>query len=85
VRLDHLTEAEHAELARILGVVQELLDLAVPIVARSPWTDKVVRVQKAVQERLINPLRETHDDMRYRLKQPEDRSGMYPAVGYRPG
>ena len=68
--LKHLTEADHIEAARLLSQVQRDLHALARIVKRAPFTDRVLRVQKSVQERLIDPLRR------------EESAADYPSVYY---
>lgn len=75
--LKHLTKDEHAEAARLLSQIQDELRALTRIVQRAPFTDRVMRVQKSVQERLIDPLREAemeHLDIRSDVG--------YPGVSY---
>jgi hypothetical protein len=54
--LSHLSVAEHQELARLLSRVQDDLRATTAIVQRAPFTDRVLRCQKSVQESLIDEL-----------------------------
>jgi hypothetical protein len=56
--ITHLTDEEHAEAARLLNEVEAHLKQVASIVRRAPYTDQALRVSKAVQEVLIDPLRE---------------------------
>ncbi len=82
MKLDHLTNEDHEKAARLLNEVQNNLATLSRIVGRAPWTDRTLRVQKAVQERLIDPLREARDTGRERGGQPPERDSIYPSVYY---
>jgi hypothetical protein len=84
MKLDHLTDADHIEAARLLNEVQDNLKALTFIINRAPWTDRVLRVQKAAQERLIDPLKRARDTSRERRGVPLDHPGIYPNVGYWP-
>lgn len=75
MKLNHLTDRDHAEAARLLREVQDNLGALARIIDRAPFTDRVMRIQKAVQERLIDPLKEMSDI-------PEKRDSLYPSVYY---
>ena len=54
----HLTDQQHLEAARLLNQAQDNLHTVTSIVARAPFADQVLRISKAIQEILIDPLRE---------------------------
>lgn len=81
MKLDHLTDQDHVEAARLLTEVQNNLKALTRIVGRAPWTDCVLRVMKAVQERLIDPLSHARESSRER-QQIYSRDDLYPSVGY---
>jgi hypothetical protein len=76
--LSHLSVAEHRELARLLSRVQDDLRAATAIVHRAPFTDRVLRCQKGVQESLIDELLIAWDSANPERWQEQP----YPAVGY---
>jgi hypothetical protein len=80
--LDHLTDENHQQAARLLNEVQNNLLALSRVVNRAPWTDRVMRVQKAVQERLIDPLSEARDRGREQGGLPPERDSIYPSVYY---
>jgi hypothetical protein len=82
MKLGHLSEADHAEAARLLTEVQDKLATLIRIVNRAPWTDRVMRAQKVVQVRLIDPLSEARDAAREHDGLPPERDSIYPSVGY---
>jgi hypothetical protein len=59
LKLDHLSREDHERAAALLRFIQHDLQELARVVARAPFTDRVMRCQKAIQERLIDPLRET--------------------------
>jgi hypothetical protein len=61
MKLAHLSRAEHEQLASTLSRVQSDLKSLTTIVGRAPFTDEVLRVQKRVQERIIDPLRQVSE------------------------
>lgn len=56
LKLAHLTEEQHLKLAELLSQAQQLLGETCKIVQRAPFTDEVLRVEKRLQENLIDPL-----------------------------
>ncbi len=85
LQLTHLSEEEHAEAAKLLTAVQDNLKALARIPKRAPWIDEVMRAQKAVQEKLIDPLREAHDALREREQRSPERGTLYPSVYYAVG
>ena len=61
LRLNHLSQDDHMRAAVLLRRVQDDLREVSRIVQRAPFTDRVMRCQKGVQERVIDPLREAAD------------------------
>lgn len=56
--ITHLTTEQHMEAAKLLNQAQDNLHQLSRIVLRAPYTDQLLRVGKAIQELLIDPLRE---------------------------
>jgi hypothetical protein len=81
MKLDHLTDEDHAEAARLLKEVQDNLKSLTRVVGRAPWTDRVMLVMKGVQERLIDPLSQARDTSRER-REIYAREEVYPSVYY---
>jgi hypothetical protein len=81
LKLQHLTPSDHEEAARLLKQVQDDLTALISIVARAPFTDAVLRVQKRVQETLIDPLRDAHFEGRCEPAHTPPGT-LYPSVGY---
>jgi hypothetical protein len=71
LKLDHLSRVEHEDLAARLTRIQDDLTYLTRLVHRAPFTDEVLRCQKRIQERIIDPLREASDGLPH-----------YPNVGY---
>jgi hypothetical protein len=61
LKLGHLDGGQHFKLADHLQAAQNALEEATRIVNRAPYTDATLRVMRAIQERLIDPLREEWD------------------------
>jgi hypothetical protein len=59
--ITHLTTEQHQEAARLLNQAQDNLDQLSRIVSRARYTDQALRIGKAIQELLIDPLREGWD------------------------
>lgn len=78
LKLDHLCRVEHEEAAKLLARVQDDLRALTRIVRRAPFTDRVMRCQKGVQERLIDPLKEAADKQGY----DDGPKSIYPSVYY---
>jgi hypothetical protein len=81
LKLDHLSMSNHEEAARLVKQVQDDLDALTRIVERAPFTDTVLRVQKRVQESVVDPLNEAfqrRDDVEPR----HHGKSLYPSVGY---
>ncbi len=78
LKLDHLSKAEHEDAAKLLNRVQDDLKALTCIVYRAPFTDQTMRIQKAVQELLIDPLSEAAN----RCGADNGQPGIYPSVYY---
>jgi hypothetical protein len=76
MKLKHLTREQHQELASLLNAAQDNLHAATMIVGRAPYTDDTLRVSRALQERLIDKLRNAWDEAY------EYRENPYQSVGY---
>ena len=73
--LKHLTAEDHAEAARLVNRIQRDLQQLARLISRREFTDQVLRVQKNIQETLIDPLCE---DKEARFGRDES----YPSIGY---
>lgn len=83
LKLDHLSVAEHQDAARLLRRVQNDLSGIARIIQRAPATDALLRIQKRVQETLIDPLNEALIRCSgYSIDQ-DHKEPIYPSVGYR--
>lgn len=60
--ITHLTTEQHQRAAELLNQAQDNLRELTSIVSRAPFTDQTLRVGKAIQEVLIDPLREAWDN-----------------------
>lgn len=78
LKLSHLCRVEHEQAAEILNRVQDDLKSLTRIVQRAPFTDRTMRIQKAVQERLIDPLRDAASNS----GADEGPRSIYPSVYY---
>lgn len=82
LKLDHLNVAQHQEAAKLLRRVQDDLSEIGRIIHRAPATDAVLRVQKRVQETLIDPLNEALTRCSdYSIDQ-DHLEPLYPSVSY---
>ena len=71
----HLSRDDHIIAATLTRQAQETLDALAKLVNRAPYTDRTLRVQRDVQEKLIDPLREAWD---------ESEQNPYQSIGYWP-
>jgi len=78
IKLTQLTQAEHAELARLFRRIQKDLKSSRRVADRAQFSDQVLRVQKRIQETLIDQLREAWQETH---KTPEDSSGPWGQEG----
>ena len=78
LKLDHLSNEDHEAVAKLLDQVQRDLNSVSRIVRRAPFTDQVLRCQKRVQERLIDPLQEAADTHGF----DSGPTSIYPSVYY---
>jgi hypothetical protein len=76
--ITHLTNDQHAEAARLLNEAAAHLHEVSRIVGRAPFSDLTLKVGKAIQEVLIDPLREGWDSDRNRSLH----DNPYQSVGY---
>lgn len=82
LKLDHLNISEHQEAGKLLRRVQDDLSEISRIIHRAPAADAVLRVQKRIQETLIDPLNEALTGCSdYSIDQ-DHREPLYPSVGY---
>lgn len=72
--ITHLTAEQHRQAAKLLNQAQDNLGKLTEIVTRAPYTDQTLRCMKAIQEILIDPLREAWDD--------DHGDNPYPSMGY---
>lgn len=77
-KLRHLSAEQHVEAAKLLRRIQDDLLQLSRIVNRAPFSDEILRRQKAIQERVINPLR----DAQRELGPEQEGARDYPAVYY---
>jgi hypothetical protein len=74
----HMTTEQHMRAAALLNQAQDNLKELCDIVRRAPYTDRTLQVGKAIQELLIDPLREAWaDDLSRSVHQ-----SPYQSVGY---
>ena len=64
--------------ANLTRQAQETLNALTKLVARARYTDRTLRIQRDVQRRLIDPLRDTWDEEHEPSKNP------YQSIGYLP-
>lgn len=76
MNVSHLTQTELAEAALAMKEAQRLLRHVTTIVKRAPFTDRTLSVMRAIQEDLIDPLREAWD------AEHDYNANPYPSVGY---
>jgi hypothetical protein len=76
LNLSHLTREEHQRVAELLTRAQANLGEAARIVKRAPFIDRYLDVAGAVQEYMIDPLKDCWDDARGYGDNP------YPSVAY---
>lgn len=82
LKLDHLNVAQHQEAAKLLRRVQDDLSEIGRIIHRAPAINAVMRVQKRIQETLIDPLNDALTrSSDYSIDQ-DHRDPMYPSVHY---
>jgi hypothetical protein len=65
LKLAHLTREQHIEIARLLNQAEDNLDAASRIVARAPFSDRVLYASRTIQERLIDPLSEAWKEKKF--------------------
>lgn len=75
--LAHLSAGQHHDAADLAKQVQDTLGQLSRIVGRAAFTDDTLRVQKAVQELLIDRLSAAWD-----VNSHGERENPYPSVGY---
>jgi hypothetical protein len=56
-----MTTEQHQQAAALVNQAQDNLNALTRIVRRAPFTDQTMTIMKAIQERLIDPLREAWD------------------------
>lgn len=61
MKLTHLTTEQHMQAAKLLNQAQDNLRDLPCIVMRAPYTDRWLRIGRAIQEILIDPLRDAWD------------------------
>jgi len=76
LKLSHLTQDEHQQAANLLIEAQAALGKVAKIVKRAPYIDRYLDVAGAVQEYLIDPLKDSWDDANGYRDNP------YPSVAY---
>jgi hypothetical protein len=76
--LTHLTTEQHIQAAKLLNQAQDNFQALSRIVMRAPYSDQLLRIAKATQELLIDPLREAWDADPAR----DLHDNPYQAVGY---
>ena len=62
LKLGHLTADEHQHAAELLKVAQDNLSAVARLVDRAPYIDRYLDVAGAVQEVLVDPLRDAWDE-----------------------
>jgi hypothetical protein len=71
--ITHLTVEQHKEAARLLKLAQDSLFEATSLIYRTPYTDQSLRLAKAIQELMVEPLDlgwpEVFESSPYRISQ----------------